>query len=80
VVIHEPHLAIPVPLYALTKSTMTMVLQTMSTTIPAKEMQIVSFFPGHFVAQDAMSWDDCESFASFRFNISNGRPTANGGC
>ncbi|KAM5349880.1 hypothetical protein ACJ41O_006385 [Fusarium nematophilum] len=65
-VIHVPHIGGPVPLYTLTKSSLTMMMQTIAQSIPANELQIVSIDPGmhytesfqRFVEKDAMPWDD----------------------
>ncbi|KAI8711613.1 hypothetical protein NCS52_01425300 [Fusarium sp. LHS14.1] len=66
VVVHSPDLAGPVPLYSLTKSASTTMMQTIAYATPAKEMQIISMNPGmhytesfqRFAEADSFPWDD----------------------
>ncbi|KAF5003602.1 hypothetical protein FDECE_9857 [Fusarium decemcellulare] len=65
-VIHTPEISGPVPLYTLTKSTSTMMMQNVAFAVPAKEMQIININPGmhytesfkRFAEEDAFLWDD----------------------
>ncbi|UPL00370.1 hypothetical protein LCI18_011304 [Fusarium solani-melongenae] len=66
VVVHSPDLAGPVPLYSLTKSASTAMMQTIAYATPAKDMQIISINPGmhytesfqRFAEADSFPWDD----------------------
>ncbi|KAJ4328292.1 hypothetical protein N0V84_001332 [Fusarium piperis] len=66
VVVHSPDMAGPVPLYSLTKSASTAMMQTIAYAIPAKDMQIISMNPGmhytesfqRFAEADSFPWDD----------------------
>ncbi|KAF4949489.1 hypothetical protein FSARC_13473 [Fusarium sarcochroum] len=63
---HATQLSVPIPLYSLTKTTTTMMMQHIALTVPSNEMQVVSFEPGmhytesfsRFAAKDAFEWDD----------------------
>ncbi|KAJ4187433.1 hypothetical protein NW767_012351 [Fusarium falciforme] len=65
-VVHSPDLAGPVPLYSLTKSASTAMMQTIAYATPAKDMQIISINPGmhytesfqRFAEADSFPWDD----------------------
>ncbi|RSL49003.1 hypothetical protein BHE90_004957 [Fusarium euwallaceae] len=66
VVVHSPDVAGPVPLYSLTKSASTAMMQSIAYAIPAKDMQIISMNPGMhytesfqcFAEADSFPWDD----------------------
>ncbi|KAI8650530.1 hypothetical protein NCS57_01387100 [Fusarium keratoplasticum] len=66
VVVHSPDLAGPVPLYSLTKSASTAMMQTIAYATPVKDMQIISINPGmhytesfqRFAEADSFPWDD----------------------
>ncbi|KAM0551238.1 hypothetical protein ACHAPJ_008583 [Fusarium lateritium] len=63
---HATQLSIPIPLYSLTKSATTMMMQHIALTVPSNEMQVVSIEPGmhytesfqRFAESDSFPWDD----------------------
>ncbi|KAH7233454.1 hypothetical protein BKA59DRAFT_560243 [Fusarium tricinctum] len=65
-VIHATPMAVPVPLYSLTKSAGTMMMQHIAMTVPSSEMQVISLEPGlhytesfeRFADENSFQWDD----------------------
>ncbi|KAH6951580.1 hypothetical protein DER45DRAFT_605659 [Fusarium avenaceum] len=66
IVIHATLAAVPVPLYSLTKSAGTMLMQHIAMTVPSSEMQVISLEPGlhytesfeRFTDESSFQWDD----------------------
>ncbi|KAF5243305.1 hypothetical protein FAUST_2873 [Fusarium austroamericanum] len=64
--IHATQVAIPIPLYSLTKSAYTMMMNEIAMTVPAHEMQVLAFDPGlhytesfaRFADENSLQWDD----------------------
>ncbi|KAI1014384.1 hypothetical protein LB504_012147 [Fusarium proliferatum] len=59
-------LSVPIPLYSITKSAGTMMMQHIAMTVPSSEMQVISFEPGlhytesfeRFTDENSFKWDD----------------------
>ncbi|KAF4430521.1 Dehydrogenase reductase SDR family member 2 [Fusarium acutatum] len=66
IVIHDTKMSVPVPLYSVTKSAGTMMMQHIAMTVPSSEMQVISFEPGlhytesfeRFTDENSFKWDD----------------------
>ncbi|KAF5552846.1 short-chain alcohol dehydrogenase/reductase [Fusarium mexicanum] len=66
IAIHLTQLSIPIPLYSITKSAGTMMMQHIAMTVPSSEMQVISFEPGlhytesfeRFTDENSFKWDD----------------------
>ncbi|KAF5550414.1 short-chain alcohol dehydrogenase/reductase [Fusarium napiforme] len=66
IAIHLTQLSVPIPLYSITKSAGTMMLQHIAMTVPSSEMQVISFEPGlhytesfeRFTDENSFKWDD----------------------
>ncbi|KAF5575996.1 short-chain alcohol dehydrogenase/reductase [Fusarium pseudocircinatum] len=66
IAIHLTQLSVPIPLYSITKSAGTMMMQHIAMTVPSSEMQVISFEPGlhytesfeRFTDENSFKWDD----------------------
>ncbi|KAM0193450.1 hypothetical protein ACHAPI_007771 [Fusarium lateritium] len=66
IAIHMTQISVPIPLYSLTKSAGTMMMQHIAMTVPSSEMQVISFEPGmhytesfaRFADENSFQWDD----------------------
>ncbi|KAM0206627.1 hypothetical protein ACHAQD_005245 [Fusarium lateritium] len=66
IAIHMTQISVPIPLYSLTKSAGTMMMQHIAMTVPSSEMQVISFEPGmhytesfaRFADENSFPWDD----------------------
>ncbi|KAM0245180.1 hypothetical protein ACHAP5_005573 [Fusarium lateritium] len=66
IAIHMTQISVPIPLYSLTKSAGTMMMQHIAMTVPSSEMQVISFEPGmhytesfaRFADENSFLWDD----------------------
>ncbi|KAF4334623.1 hypothetical protein FBEOM_11547 [Fusarium beomiforme] len=66
IAIHMTQISIPIPLYSLTKTTGTMMMQHIGLTVPSSEMQVITFEPGlhyteafeRFTDENSFQWDD----------------------
>ncbi|KAM0547636.1 hypothetical protein ACHAO7_007028 [Fusarium culmorum] len=64
--IHATQVAVPIPLYSLTKSAYTMMMNEIAMTVPAHEMKVLAFDPGlhytesfaRFADENSLQWDD----------------------
>ncbi|KAF9772536.1 hypothetical protein IL306_009757 [Fusarium sp. DS 682] len=63
---HMTQISIPIPLYSLTKTTGTMMMQHIAMTVPSSKMQVITFEPGlhyteafaRFTDENSFQWDD----------------------
>ncbi|KAL6916686.1 hypothetical protein ACHAPO_010733 [Fusarium lateritium] len=66
IAIHATQLSVPIPLYSLTKSALTMMMNHIAMTVPSSEMQVITFEPGlhyteafaRFTDENSFQWDD----------------------
>ncbi|KAG6988743.1 hypothetical protein FocnCong_v001886 [Fusarium oxysporum f. sp. conglutinans] len=66
IAIHATQLSVPIPLYSLTKSAGTMMMQHIAMTVPSSEMQVITLEPGlhyteafaRFTDENSFQWDD----------------------
>ncbi|CEI62041.1 hypothetical protein FVEN_g3074 [Fusarium venenatum] len=66
IAIHATQVSVPIPLYSLTKSALTMMMNHIAMTVPSSEMQVITFEPGlhyteafaRFTDENSFQWDD----------------------
>ncbi|OBS24797.1 hypothetical protein FPOA_05334 [Fusarium poae] len=66
IAIHATQVSVPIPLYSLTKSALTMMMNHISMAVPSSEMQVIAFEPGlhyteafaRFTDENSFQWDD----------------------
>ncbi|KAK2468563.1 hypothetical protein H9L39_19722, partial [Fusarium oxysporum f. sp. albedinis] len=66
IAINATQLSVPIPLYSLTKSAGTMMMQHIAMTVPSSEMQVITLEPGlhyteafaRFTDENSFQWDD----------------------
>ncbi|RGP73675.1 dehydrogenase reductase sdr family member 2 [Fusarium sporotrichioides] len=66
IAIHATQVSVPIPLYSVTKSAFTMMMNHIAMTVPSSEMQVIMFEPGlhyteafaRFTDESSFQWDD----------------------
>ncbi|KAK2675206.1 hypothetical protein RAB80_010190 [Fusarium oxysporum f. sp. vasinfectum] len=62
IAIHATQLSVPIPLYSLTKSAGTMMMQHIAMTVPSSEMQVITLEPGLHYTEAFARFTDENSF------------------